>query len=421
MHRNHSPFRPSFTRLVFGPRFANRSRLPWLTLTLASRASWASRAMGLATAAPPATAAALPPPSMQRTDIAGPVGSGSFGSSIITLPNGNFIVGDAGYDEGGLTDIGAVYLYNGATLALISTLKGSSTNDRVGTSSAITVLTGGQHFVVSSSGWNMPGGAADVGAVTLCSVTTGCNGTVSAAHSLIGATANDQVGLSGITALANGNYVVRRSGWDNSGVADANALTWCQAASNSCAGQTVSAANSLVGTAASDCIGSSGITAPPNGNFSSTTTGWGGCSLTRTYNMLITGTCATITVNPASLAAGTLGAADSQPLSASGGNAPYRFTVSGGALPAGLSLDASTGVLSGTPAATGLFSFRVTATGLGGCNGSRQYVLTINCAPLSFNPASLPNGLRGTAYSQQLSVSPAGNFCCWAVCRPVFR
>ena len=67
-----------------------------------------------------------------QTDILGPVGSGEFGS-VTVLPNGNIVVVDTGYDAPGpIIDVGAVYLYNGATGALISTLTGSSANDWVG-------------------------------------------------------------------------------------------------------------------------------------------------------------------------------------------------------------------------------------------------------------------------------------------------
>ena len=49
---------------------------------------------------------------------------------------------------------------------------------------------------------------ASAGAVTWGNGTTGISGTVSAANSLVGSTASDQVGIGGITALSNGNYVV---------------------------------------------------------------------------------------------------------------------------------------------------------------------------------------------------------------------
>ena len=62
-----------------------------------------------------------------------------------------------------------------------------------------------------------------------------------------------------------------------------------------------------------------------------------------------------------SLPNATLGVAYTQTLTASGGLAPYTYTLTSGALPAGLTLS-STGVISGTPTAVGASSFTVTAT-----------------------------------------------------------
>jgi hypothetical protein len=54
-------------------------------------------------------------------EITGPVGSAAFGTHVIVLPNGNIVVTDPNFAEAGKTNIGAVYLFDGATLALIST------------------------------------------------------------------------------------------------------------------------------------------------------------------------------------------------------------------------------------------------------------------------------------------------------------
>ena len=47
---------------------------------------------------------------------------------------------------------------------------------------------------------------------------------------------------------------------------------------------------------------------------------------------------------------------------ASGGEGPYVYSLSAGDLPAGLSLDSATGVISGTPTTNGAYSYTVTVT-----------------------------------------------------------
>ncbi len=112
----------------------------------------------------------------------------------------------------------------------------------------------------------------------------------------------------------------------------------------------------------------------------------------------------TIVVNPATLADGISAQAYSETLAASGGVGPYGFTVTAGALPAGLTLS-STGNLSGTPTASGTFNFTVTATDANGQTGTRAYTLMIAVPVLTLTPATLPSGIVGVAYSQAFSTS----------------
>ena len=136
-----------------------------------------------------------------QIDLPGPAGSGSFGSTVTYLPNGNFVVTDPTYSlttPAAVANVGAVYLYDGVTLAVISTLTGSALSDRVGLS-GVTVLSNG-NYVVTSLAWS-----GSRGAVTWGSATVGVSGIVSAANSLVGSTASDQVGGNGVTALNNGN------------------------------------------------------------------------------------------------------------------------------------------------------------------------------------------------------------------------
>lgn len=133
-------------------------------------------------------------------NIFGPIGSGSFGTSVTVLPNGNFVVTDPYFTLPGsnATHVGAVYFYSPGG-NLISRLTGSSSYDEVG--SGITVLTNG-NFVVFSERWNGGRGAATWG-----NAETGIVGVVSTANSLVGSTENDFFGTR-VVPLSNGNYAV---------------------------------------------------------------------------------------------------------------------------------------------------------------------------------------------------------------------
>src|SRR6185436_1867677 len=63
---------------------------------------------------------------------------------------------------------------------------------------------------------------------------------------------------------------------------------------------------------------------------------------------------------------GTVGVAYSHFFPASGGTEPYVFSLAGGAFPTGLTLDAATGELSGTPTVAGTFNFTVQVTDASG-------------------------------------------------------
>ena len=76
----------------------------------------------------------------------------------------------------------------------------------------------------------------------------------------------------------------------------------------------------------------------------------------------ITITPGLLEVVTASLKPGVKGASFSQQLTAAGGLPPYRWALASGQLPAGLGLDSATGVLSGTPSATGRFSISVSVS-----------------------------------------------------------
>ena len=102
-------------------------------------------------ATPKVALAALP------TDIVGPAGSGAFGEQVLIQTNGNFVVVDSKFDSAGLTDVGAVALYNGTTNQMISRLTGAAAGDAVGSGGVVEV--GNSNFVVASRSVNAGAGA----------------------------------------------------------------------------------------------------------------------------------------------------------------------------------------------------------------------------------------------------------------------
>jgi hypothetical protein len=118
--------------------------------------------------------------------------------------------------------------------------------------------------------------------------------------------------------------------------------------------------------------------------------------------------CPIITVNPATLPNGAVGTAYNQTVSASGGTAPYVFSLSSGTLPTGLSLNGATGAITGSPTTAGTFTFTITARDANGCTGSRQYEVTIaspGCPAITLTPTTLPPGTTFAPYSQQITAS----------------
>lgn len=136
-------------------------------------------------------------------------GSGFFSPKIIELNDGKLLVADETWNDGLVSNVGAVtWVASGASLvgeaSPLNSLVGSNPRDYVGTH--VLALQIGQ-YAVGSPNWR-----SKQGAVTLSRGATPLTGRISEANSLVGNRPGDQVGWS-LTRLDNGNLVVSNPFW----------------------------------------------------------------------------------------------------------------------------------------------------------------------------------------------------------------
>ena len=193
---------------------------------------------------------------------------------VVALANGNYVVVNPGWDNGAIADVGAVTWANGATgrsgvITTANSLIGSVAGDAVGTSPTVPLTNG--NYVVGSNRWHR-GALSMVGAATWANGTTGRVGVVSASNSLVGSSANDNVGRS-IYALENGNYVVAADLWDDgdNSLADVGAVIWRSGSAGS--GAVISRLNALAGSHVGDFYGRALLTLA-NGDFVAGSSNW---------------------------------------------------------------------------------------------------------------------------------------------------
>jgi hypothetical protein len=108
-------------------------------------------------------------------------------------------------------------------------------------------------------------------------------------------------------------------------------------------------------------------------------------------------------------------------LQASGGSGTYAWTLASGTLPAGISLDPSTGVLAGTPLAAAQASFVVRVADAADAANAAERALTLTVAaapvidPLAIVTSSLPQGRRYVAYSATLHATGGTPPVTWSI------
>ena len=121
-------------------------------------------------------------------------------------------------------------------------------------------------------------------------------------------------------------------------------------------------------------------------------------------------TSSAFTISTTSMPSAKRTAAYSASLSASGGQPPYRWSIVTGALPSGLQLNTSTGLLSGSATKGGTFSFTVQGTDAASHTARRSYSLLVStsgricgppaydCSRTDFNTAQIPTQIPNVGH-----------------------
>ncbi|HEY2090521.1 MAG TPA: putative Ig domain-containing protein [Thermoanaerobaculia bacterium] len=123
-----------------------------------------------------------------------------------------------------------------------------------------------------------------------------------------------------------------------------------------------------------------------------------------TYTLTIG--CQTVTVTNPATNTGTVDAAFTATFTVSGILDTVTWSETG-SLPAGVTLNSATGVLSGTPTVSGSFPITVKATDTNGCFGTSSYTLTINCQTITVTNPATTTGVVDTPFSQTFTQSAA--------------
>jgi hypothetical protein len=184
----------------------------------------------------------------------------------------------------------------------------------------------------------------------------------------------------------------------------AGTITWSVATGSLPAGLTLSTAGAISGTPTTS--GSSNFTVQAKDS---------GTPQQMAQQTLTVTIYSGLTITTTTLPNGAVNSTYSAALTSAGGAGSVTWSVSEGSLPTGLTLSTA-GVISGTPTASGLVNFTVSATDSSSPPQSKTQALSIMISPaLSITTTSLPAGTLGASYSQNIQTSGGTLPITWSV------
>ncbi|MEI9971262.1 MAG: putative Ig domain-containing protein [Ignavibacteriota bacterium] len=176
--------------------------------------------------------------------------------------------------------------------------------------------------------------------------------------------------------------------------------TWAVTAGALPAGLTLSTAGAIAGTPS----------AASTATFTEQVTDSSSAKATAQLSIAVT---AGLSVTTSSLPPGVAGVAYQQTLTAAGGTGGYTWTITAGALPAGLTL-ATAGTISGTPSTSGTANFTVQVADSSSAKKTAQLSIVVGSG-LTIGTSSLPTGIVGVAYQQTLAAAGGTGGYTWTI------
>jgi hypothetical protein len=136
----------------------------------------------------------------------------------------------------------------------------------------------------------------------------------------------------------------------------------------------------------------------------------------RSLTLTINPTSAVLSITTTSLPDGNVGQAYNQPVQATGGTGALTWSIDVGTLPQDLSLNPTTGVISGTPTAAGTSSFTVRVADTVGQTDTQALSIRINLSsPPIITTTTLPGGTVGLAYDEGLQATGGTGTLVWSL------